>query len=81
MLLARTLVFEDAPAGIRAGKSAGFKVVALATTHRIKQLIESGADWIVRDLRSVAVTGFDEQSGESQIEIRDALRWRVSIEE
>jgi HAD superfamily hydrolase (TIGR01509 family) len=32
------IVFEDAPAGIQAGKAAGCFVVALATTHRAEQL-------------------------------------------
>jgi glycerol 3-phosphatase-1 len=67
------LVFEDAPAGVRAGKAAGFKVVALATTHEISQLKEAGADWIVRDMRSVTLNGFDRKTGEIQVEISGAL--------
>ncbi|KAK2745295.1 hypothetical protein FQN57_003990 [Myotisia sp. PD_48] len=50
---ASMLVVEDAPSGIRAGKAAGFKVIAVATTHRIDQLKEAGADWIIEDLRSL----------------------------
>ncbi len=67
------LVLEDAPAGVRAGKAAGFKVVALATTHRIDQLRDAGADWIVRDMRSVTMTGRDAKTGIVGIEISDAL--------
>ncbi|KAF2198685.1 HAD-like protein [Delitschia confertaspora ATCC 74209] len=70
---ASIVVFEDAPAGVRAGKAAGFKVVALATTHSLEQLKESGADWIVRDMRSVSLKGWDQTTGEAQIEIVDAL--------
>lgn len=66
-----SVVFEDAPSGIRAGKAAGFKVVALATTHTIAQLKEAGADWILQDLQSVTIIGV--QDGLAQIEIRDAL--------
>lgn len=67
------LVLEDAPAGVRAGKAAGFKVVALATTHSLAQLQEAGADWIVRDMRSVTLKAWDRATGEAQIEIVDAL--------
>lgn len=64
------LVLEDAPAGVRAGKAAGFTVVALATTHTVSSLKEAGADFIVRDMRSVKFKGYD---GTARIEIRDAL--------
>jgi len=66
-------VFEDAPAGVRAGKAAGFVVVGLATTHKVEQIREAGADWIVRDMRSVTVEGFEEGSGVLRIRIVDAL--------
>jgi glycerol 3-phosphatase-1 len=65
------LVLEDAPSGIKAGKAAGFKVVGLATTHKIDQLKEAGADWIVKDLRSITLVGVD---GQVKIEIKNALR-------
>lgn len=70
----KILVLEDAPAGIRAGKAAGFKVVALATTHEVQQLIDAGADWIVKDMTSVSLAGWDSKSGQVQIEISNALR-------
>jgi glycerol 3-phosphatase-1 len=70
---APTLVLEDAPAGVRAGKAAGFSVVALATTHSLSQLREAGADWIVRDLRSVTLKQYDRKTGEVRIEISGAL--------
>ena len=67
------LVLEDAPAGVKAGKAAGYKVVALATTHRVDQLREAGADWIVRDLRSVTMTQWNGKAGKVGIEVRNAL--------
>ncbi|KAF1951502.1 HAD-like protein [Byssothecium circinans] len=67
------VVFEDAPAGVRAGKAAGCIVVALNTTHTLDQLREAGADLIVRDARSVALKAWDKSKGEVQIEITDAL--------
>ena len=67
------VVFEDAPAGVRAGKAAGFKVVALATTHSVKQIREAGADWIVKDMRSVSVKSIDRKTGRTTLEISNAL--------
>lgn len=46
---AQCLVVEDAPAGIRAGKSAGSRVIAFKTTASLAELREAGADWIVND--------------------------------
>ncbi|EPS37952.1 hypothetical protein H072_8418 [Dactylellina haptotyla CBS 200.50] len=54
----KVLVLEDAPAGIRAGKAAGCKVIGLVTTHTKEEVIVAGADWIVTDLSCVkAVRG------------------------
>ena len=55
------LVIEDAPAGVRAGKAAGFQVIGLITTHTIQQIKEAGADWLVKDLRSIRYAGRDGQ--------------------
>jgi len=57
------LVIEDAPAGIRAGKSANAKVLALQTTERDELLRAAGADWIVKDCASVQVDGTDSRDG------------------
>lgn len=67
------LVVEDAPSGIKAGKAAGFKVLALETTHTIQQLKDAGADWIVKDLRSVQFKSWS-QGSKVEIEIRDTLQ-------
>ncbi|KAF2763711.1 HAD-like protein [Teratosphaeria nubilosa] len=69
------LVLEDAPAGVRAGKAAGYKVLAVGTTHAVGQLREAGADWVVRDLRSVRFVGWEEGMGRVRVEVRDALVW------
>jgi mannitol-1-/sugar-/sorbitol-6-phosphatase len=42
------IVVEDAVAGIRAGKSAGMKVIAVASTHSVKELVE--ADYVCESL-------------------------------
>jgi mannitol-1-/sugar-/sorbitol-6-phosphatase len=54
---AQCVVFEDAPAGIRAGKAAGMRVIALQTTEQDNFLRQAGADWIVADCSSVHVDG------------------------
>lgn len=49
------IVFEDAPAGIRSGKSAHSRVVAFQTTERDDFLRAAGADWIVKDASAVSL--------------------------
>lgn len=49
----RCLVVEDAPPGVRAGKSAGAKTLALRTTHDGEKMLLEQPDFIVEDLRSV----------------------------
>ncbi len=51
----KLLVLEDSPAGIKAGKDAGCRVLGVASTHTAKQVKEAGADWVVEDLGSVKV--------------------------
>ncbi|KAJ1324254.1 glycerol-1-phosphatase [Microdochium nivale] len=52
---ALSVVFEDSPAGIRAGKAAGCTVVGLVTSHDIITVRAAGPDWVVYDLSSVRV--------------------------
>lgn len=47
------VVIEDAPAGIRAGKAAGARVLALRTTASDAELHEACADWIVNDCAGI----------------------------
>jgi glycerol 3-phosphatase-1 len=70
---AQMLVIEDAPSGVKAGKAAGCKVVGLATTHDVKEVRKAGADWIVKDLRSLKFKKWDKESGLVQVEIANAL--------
>ncbi|MFH8367043.1 HAD-IA family hydrolase [Streptomyces sp. NPDC018031] len=49
---ARCVVFEDAPAGLSAGRAAGMRTVALTTTHPREQL---KADAVAADLSAVSV--------------------------
>ncbi|MFG2467960.1 HAD family hydrolase [Streptomyces canus] len=53
---ARCVVFEDAPAGLRAGRAAGMTTVALTTTHQAHEL---DADSVIENLSALSalVTG------------------------
>ncbi|RCI15440.1 hypothetical protein L249_3618 [Ophiocordyceps polyrhachis-furcata BCC 54312] len=69
---ADVLVLEDSPAGIRAGKAAGCKVIGLVTSHRLEQVAAAGPDWVVKDLESVrVVTG---REGKVIVEISHPLQ-------
>ena len=49
------LVVEDSASGVKAGKAAGCKVLAVVTTHSVDQLAAAGADWIVPDLTTIGL--------------------------
>ena len=63
------IVVEDAPAGIRAGKAAGARVVALQTTERDELLLEAGASYIVRDCSAMLI---ETSAGRLSFELRNA---------
>lgn len=49
----KILVLEDPPARVKADRTAGYSVVALATTHEKAVLQEAEPDWIVEVMRGV----------------------------
>lgn len=49
------IVIEDAPAGVRAGKASGARVLGLLTTLPRNEVMAAGADWIVNDCSAVTV--------------------------
>ncbi len=51
------IVAEDVPAGIRAGKAAGARVIAMPTTAPEQDLRTAGADWVVADCGDIRVCG------------------------
>ena len=63
------IVVEDAPAGIRAGKAAGARVVALQTTERDELLLEAGASYIVRDCSAILL---EMSAGRLSFELQNA---------
>ncbi len=50
------VVIEDAPAGVRAGKAAGARVIGLLPIATGSELVEAGANWTVKDCGSIALT-------------------------
>jgi sugar-phosphatase len=51
------IVLEDVPAGIRAGKSSGARVIAFRTTMVESELRNAEADWVVNDCSAVTLDG------------------------
>lgn len=67
----QVLVLEDSPAGIKAGKDAGCKVIGLVTSHTVDQVVGANPDWVVKDLDSVRVV--QSNKGVVTLEITNAL--------
>ena len=65
----RCIVFEDAPAGIRAGKAAGALVIALRSTSTDPELEEAGADWIISGYSALTVSASSNGSGALKLAI------------
>jgi glycerol 3-phosphatase-1 len=55
-----SLVVEDAPTGIKAGKAAGCRVLATCTSHTAEQLEKEKPDFLVEDLSHVTAKWNDE---------------------
>jgi len=67
---ASCVVVEDAPAGIRAGKAAGARVIGFPTTSPAEELWAAGADWLVANCAAIHVDG--------KAEHNDALALRLT---
>jgi sugar-phosphatase len=66
----KCVVFEDAPAGIRAGKAAGALVIALPTTSPDSELEGAGADWILPGYQNLSVSQSDHGSNSLMLLLR-----------
>jgi mannitol-1-/sugar-/sorbitol-6-phosphatase len=51
------VVVEDAPAGVRSGKSAGARVIAFPTTMSVSELKAAGADFILNNCADIHLLG------------------------
>jgi sugar-phosphatase len=58
---AECVVFEDVPAGVKAAKAAGARVIAFTTTVQPALLKEAGADWILRSCADVRVSTHEKE--------------------
>jgi len=65
------VVVEDAPAGIRAGKAAGSRVIAFTTTMPRSELEEAGANWVVHNCTDITA---DVEGPEVLLSLRDPAR-------
>ena len=63
------LVFEDAVAGVRAGKAAGATVIAIIETYSCEDLILAGADYVVNGLDKVRVVDGNDTRITLEIEV------------
>ena len=66
----KCVVFEDAPAGIRAGKAAGAMVIALTSTSPPEELDEAGADWIITGYDQLSLAVLDHGSNSLKLSLR-----------
>ncbi|KAH9942582.1 phosphatase [Amylocystis lapponica] len=51
----KCLVVEDAPSGVRSGRAAGCKTLALLTSHSREQVDAAQPDYVVKNLASVSM--------------------------
>lgn len=50
------VVVEDAPIGVKAGKSAGMRVIGIASTHSKEELVDAGVDFLVDNLQNLQIS-------------------------
>ncbi|SMN19016.1 similar to Saccharomyces cerevisiae YHR043C DOG2 deoxyglucose-6-phosphate phosphatase [Maudiozyma saulgeensis] len=68
----RSVVFEDAPVGIKAGNSMGAITIGIASSYPPEKLAEIGANFVVKDLSQVSVVE-NPADGSIKLEIRNPL--------
>jgi mannitol-1-/sugar-/sorbitol-6-phosphatase len=67
------VVIEDAPSGVRSGKAAGARVLAIRTTTGDEELLAAGADWVTNDCASLSI---DPKSSATKIVLKIADDFR-----
>jgi mannitol-1-/sugar-/sorbitol-6-phosphatase len=64
------IVVEDAPAGVRAGKSAGARVIGISTISDEEGLCQSGAEWVVENCAAIQLISGRGGAGGVALEIK-----------
>lgn len=67
----KVVVFEDAPAGITAGKGAGAMIVGICSTYDPEKVRKSGADIVVDDLSSFQIESFNNETNEFKVVVNE----------
>ncbi|CUM64687.1 uncharacterized protein PRCAT00002296001 [Priceomyces carsonii] len=67
----KVVVFEDAPAGISAGKGAGAMIVGICSTYDPEKVRKAGADIVVDDLSSFKIESFNKETEEFKVVVSD----------
>lgn len=67
----KIVVFEDAPAGIAAGKGAGAMVVGICSTYGPEKVRAAGADIVVDDLSSFSIESYNKETDEFKVVVKD----------
>lgn len=67
----KVVVFEDAPAGITAGKGAGAMIVGICSTYDPEKVRKSGADIVVDDLASFEIESYNPETDEFKVVVND----------
>lgn len=69
--LKKVAVFEDAPAGITAGKDAGAMVVGICSTYNAQKVRDAGADIVVDDMTSFKILGYNKETDEFKVQVSE----------
>jgi sugar-phosphatase len=64
------IVVEDVPAGVRSGKAAGCRVIALCTTMPEADLRDAGAYWLVEDCSAISLLARKDDGGNMALRLK-----------
>ena len=65
------VVVEDVPAGVRSGKAAGCRVIALCTTMPDADLRNAGADWLAQNCAAISVIAAQATTGRIALAVEE----------